>query len=157
MRHDRVPTAVTLRAWAVLLSRTLLRRSARHAARRLPRPSLAGFVARLASPEHAHCVRVQVGQLSRTSSRRIAAFARAGFALRPCYTTRRLRNALRALFARKGTAGADCWPALARRKTHIVQNGRSLRGRPRRCARVGVRHFGQVLTARLQARALVLT
>jgi hypothetical protein len=74
MRLDRAPTAVTRRAWAQLLSRTLLRRFARHAARRLPRPSLAGFVVRLAPPEHARhpasrlrtptCVRVQVHQLS---------------------------------------------------------------------------------------------
>lgn len=53
MRLDRAPTAVTRRAWAALLSRTLLRRFARHAACRLPRPSLAGFVGWRASLEHA--------------------------------------------------------------------------------------------------------
>lgn len=60
------------------------------------------------------------------------------------------------LFARKGAAGADRQPGLARRKTRIVQNGRSLRGSPRGCARVRVRRFGYVLAARLQARTDVI-
>lgn len=62
------------------------------------------------------------------------------------------------LFARKGSAGADRKPGLARRKTRIVQNGRSLlRVSPRDCARVGARRFGYTFAARLRACVLALT
>jgi hypothetical protein len=167
MRLDRAPTAVTRRAWAALLSRTLLRRFARHAARRLPRPSLAGFVVRLASPEHARhpasrlrtptCVRVQVGQLSRISSRHTAAFARASSRCGQVTQCAVLRNGCAIVRSQGIGRRGPRAPVRSPQNPHCAKWPQPLRGSPRGCARVGVRRFGYVLAARSQARMLALT
>lgn len=146
------------------LGRTLPRRLARHVTRRLPRPSLAGFVGPCASPEHArhpclafahaHCVRVQVHQLSHASSRRCcrSGLRSRGFALRPSYTMRCFAQWLRHCSLARDRSARTVSPGSLAAKPALCKMAAALRESPRGCARVGVRRFGYVPAARLCVR-----
>lgn len=102
------------------------------------------------------CVRVQVHQLSRASAAAARLCSRS-FALRPSYTMRCFAQWLRHCSLARDRPARTVAPGSLAAKPALCKMAAAASWESAPLRAGGVRRFGQVLAARLQARALALT